>query len=337
MFDTMKICNFRNCNKDHEKCPDDAVNPCSVYRHNPTGHWYDEVTGAPVRLHRASDGTTFNLQEWLEKQFWSAAAVWNKGMQTHPTMQSGILKQSVTAYPALPPKYTNQELDGIANQFIRTSADRERVVEKVRELGTELRGYARLGRKFGSHPMLNQRVSEIQQERDALREVQSRTDKKNHHGRKHLRQSNKWTYKWAPKRGRWQEFILVCEVKGRMFVIDNNGLRVESQYIYLPKLHGQFVESANYAEKKLDIRRGSWMKLPVLEDKIGAPLRRYGKRNANGRRIAARHDQKKYAEEVYGLIADMRAVGLTVFQVRNDDELMKYYFEHVAPRLSRTP
>jgi len=336
MFDTMKICNFRDCNDDHPKCPHDAVNPCRVYRHNPTGHWYDEITGAPIRLHPAPDGSIFNVQEWLESQFWNTAAIWKRGMKTHETMQAGIPKQSTASYPASPPKHTQRELDGIADQFIRTSADRRQLVEKVRELGLELHGYSRMRRKFGTHPMLKHRINEIAEERDALREIQSRTDKVNHHGKKHLRENNRWIHQWTPKGGRWQEFILVCEHKGRTFIIDNDGLRIESQFIYLPKLHAQLMESAHYAEQRLDIPRSSWRKLVALEDKIGAPIRRYGRKNSNGRLIAARHDQKKYAEAVYGLISDMRAVGLSVFKIRDDDELMKYYFEHIAPRISHT-
>lgn len=336
MFDTMKICNFRNCNDDPLKCPHDVVNPCQVFRHNPTGHWYYELTGAPVRLHGAPDGTTFNTQEWLESQFWDAAALWKKGMQTHEDIQGSIPKQPVASYPASAPKHTQAELDTIADQFIRTSGDRAALVRKVKELGQELHGYGRLSRKFGTHPMLKQRIRDIAEERDALREVQSRTDKLNNHGKKHLRESNEWTGRWTPKGTHWQEFVLVCEHIGRMLVIDNDGLRVESQFLYLPELHGQLMESANYAEQKLGIPKSSWSKVTVLTDKIGAPIRRHGKKNANGRRIAARHDQKKYAEEVYGLIADMRAVGMSLLEVQNDEELMEYYFEHIAPRLIRT-
>ena len=336
MFDTMQLCNFRLCSGDHPKCPDDAVNPCQVFRHNSTSLWYYEATGAPVRLHRSSDGTTFNVQEWLESQFWDAAAKWKKGMETHKVMQGGVPKQKPASYPAKPPKYTQDELDRIADQFIRTRADRGALASKVKELGLELFGYSRMRRKFGTHPVLKQRISEITEERDALREIQSCTDKKNNHGKKHLHQSNRWTGKWAPKGGRWEEFILVCEHLGRTLVIDRDGLRVESQFLYLPRLDNQMVECANYADKRLGIERSRWKKLGVLQEKIGAPLRRYGKRNANGRRIAARHDQKKYAEAVHGLIADMRTVGLSLFTVQNDEELMKYYFEHVAPRLSRT-
>jgi hypothetical protein len=160
-------------------------------------------------------------------------------------------------------------------------------------------------------------------------------DKRAYRGMRHLQKSNRWTRKWTPKGGHWEEFVLVCEHLGRLFVIDRAGLRVESQFIYLPDLDGQFMESALYAEQRLGIERSRWKKVRDPKEKIGAPLRRYGKRNANGRRIRARADQNKYAETVHKLIRDMRAAKLSVFRIRDDKELMKYYFEHVAPKLSR--
>jgi hypothetical protein len=332
----MKLCNFRDCTTGNfEPCPHNAVDPCKVYRHVETGHWYDEVTGQSITFFRREDGTMFDVKQWLETQAIAAAETWKQGHKVHEEFRSRELIQTRSRPAARAPKYSNEELDGISDAFIRNSEARADLVNEIYEAGLELHGFLRMQKKWGDHPLIAQRVQEVQEKRDALRAVQSDMDQGSSEARTHLRSENRWNDKWRPKRGSWEDFVLMCEDDERLFVIDRHGLKSDGTYLYLPDEDQKFFESALWAETRLGIARSRWMKMGIPAEKIGAPKRNYGKNNANGRRIRARADQIKYAGTVWDLIKAMRAMHVSVLKIRDDDELYAYYLKNIAPTFQR--
>jgi len=337
MLNTMKLCNFRDCTTgQHEPCPHNAVDPCKVFRHAETGHWYDEATGSPVQQFRKEDGKLFDVQIWLESQIILAAFTWKPRQIVHEIARDKTLRTNKPTRPsARAPKFSGQELDAIADTFIRNKKDRKELVQDIKESGMELHGLIRMKKKWGDHPVLSQRITELQEHRDALREVQSDMDKGSAVARVHLRNDNEWTRRWQPKKGCWDDFVLMCEHDKMLFVIDQHGLKVNGQYHYLPSKDKKHFESALWAETHYGIVRTRWQRMTVPAEKIGASLRRYGKKNANGRRINARADQVRYAGTVNDLVKAMREMQISVFRIRDDDKLFAHYLENIAPSFSR--
>lgn len=338
MYQTFKLCNMRDCHAhDVEPVPFDAVDPCRVFWHEETGMWYDEVLGTVIPMHEHGDGQMFDIQAWLTGQAQQALTVWKPGMKVHEQYKRHMLPSGATKPAARAPKFSNEVLDGIANDFLRTRREVGEVADEVRDLGNELHGYLRMQRKWGDHPMLATRIAEIREKRDALRGIQSDLDKGSHLARKHLKSDNKWTSRWTPKMGKWEDFVLIWDnpESEMTWVIDRHGLKLDGHYLYLPDNDQQFMEAALYAQQKFDIPTGDWKKIWIPAERLGAPMRRYGKKNANGRRIRARVDQRKYAETVRDIVKQLRQMRVNCRQFGRDDELYQHYLDKIAPRLSR--
>ena len=333
----MKLCNFRDCTTGNYKpCPHNAVDPCKVFRHAETGRWYDELTGQSIHDFRTENGTMFDVQDWLESQIIEAASVWEFGQIVHEVFRT---KELVTPKPSRPAalarEHSGEELDVIADTFIRNKANRCNLIQDIQESGMELHGLIRMQRKWGDHPILELRIKEIREDRDELREIQSAMDTNSHEARNHLKNDATWINRWQPKQGCWNDFILICEFEEKILVIDRHGLKIDGQYIYLPDKDKKFFESTLWAEEYLGIIRTRWQRMAEPNEKIGASIRRHGKKNANGRRISARFEQTKYASCVFSIIKALRQMHVSVFRIRDDDSLFEYYLKNIAPKLNR--
>ncbi len=335
MHNTVKICNFRDCHADPlPECPYGAVDPCAVYCDTETGHWYDEMTGESIRLVELTNGQTFNAQAWLTVQITRSAKYWVDGDKVHEKYCCEMPEPQRTTPAARAPEHTASALDAMADAYIRGGKQRREVHQEIKALGKELHGYLRLQKKWGDgNALLDNRIAAIRQQRDLLRDVQSHSDRQAKPGQIQFNSDVQWTQQWTPKGGRWEEFVLVTEFKGRMYVIDRNGLKQFGEYIHLPNEDKAFLESANHAEQSLGISKNSWTRMTLLADKIGAPLRRYGRKNANGRRIAARFDHIRFAQDVITVARAMRAMKISLTTLADDQELCDMYWKEIAPRL----
>jgi len=320
-----------------EPVPFDALNPCKVFWHEKTHMWYHELTGSVVQMHTYGKGRVFDMQAWLTGQAQKAMETWKPGKKVHEPYKRHVMRPGRSTPTCRPPKYNNDELDGIGDNFIRTRKDRRGVVDAIRDLGDEIHSYTRMQRKWNTNPMLEQHIKGLREERDALRAVQSDMDKGSNVARRYLKKENKWTTKWMPKKGNWEDFVLVWEdpKSKALWVIDRNGLKLRGHYFYLPENDKAFMESALYAQRVFGVKTNEWKKFGIPAEKIGAPSRNYGKKNANGRRIKARYDQKRYAETCIEMVKFMWASGIQVRKYGRDDDLYKYYLDNIAPRLNR--
>jgi hypothetical protein len=339
MFQTFKLCNMRDCHAhDVEPVPFDVVNPCQVFWHEETNMWYHELTGGLVNMHQHGDGQIFDVQAWLTGQAQDAMTIWDsKKTKVHEAYKRHLIPSGQTRPIARPPQYTCDELDAIGDNFIRTRKDRKEILDEIQDLGRELHGFSRMQKKWNSNALLDGHITDLRERRDALRTIQSDMDKGANVARYHLKNENDWTNRWSPKKGNWDDFVLVWEdpKSKALWVIDCNGLKLRGHYFYLPDMDKAYFESANYAQKELGIKPGEWKKFRIPAEKIGAPLRRYGKKNVNGQRISARYDQKRYAETCIEMVKFMWASGVNPRKFGRDDELYQYYLDNIAPRLNR--
>lgn len=333
---TAKLCNFRNClDGTHEACPHDAVDPCKVFRNTETGHWYDEVTGQPIRHFRQPDGQLFDVQMWLEAQLRKACQLMLPESACHEEFRIGKPTHRQATKSPRPPAFTMDELDHLADAFIRNKHQRKPLEREVRELGKEIQGYVRMQRKWGDNPLLKEKLAELREERKAKQAILNEMAKFRATTTKHLRTDNKWTEQWMPKSGSVGEYVLYCEFDGQIWCIDRHGLKVEGDYVYLPDLDRQFVESANAAERLFHIPKKAWSKFFLSQERIGGTIRRTGKKNANGRRIRSRVDQIKYAYNVRDMAKACRKMHISLYKILRDEELYEHYLKHIKPRLSR--
>jgi len=334
MNNTMKLCNFRDCiNDKHESCPHNAIDPCKVFRAE-TGHWYYEETGSPITKFRMKDGKLFNVQLWLEEQIQIAATSWNNKSIVHETYRGNEIKHRPPTHAARAPKYSNEELDIMGDAFIRNSSERADLRDRMKESGLELHGLKRMYKKWGTHPIVKQRITEIEEEREAMKVIQSEMDKGNHSAKRHIKSENTWTNKWRQKSGNWQDFVLMYEKDNILYVIDRHGLKADGQYLFLPDEDNKFFESALIAEQRYGIIHNAWDKMYIPQEKIGNALRKQGKKNANGARIAARYEQTKYVGTVQNVIKALRNMHVSVLSIRYDEELYEYYIKNIAPKIS---
>jgi hypothetical protein len=264
-----------------------------------------------------------------------AFKTWKPGKKVHEEYRRNTPAAAPTGYPARPPKYSAEELDAIADNFIRSRQTVEQVSDEIRDLGQEIHGYERMMKKWKGNAILEQRVKALKEERAALRQVQSDMDKGSRVAKKHLKADHLYTKRWVKPKGRWQDFILFYEDKQkRIWTIDRSGLRVDANYVFLPEEDKKFMESAAYAYKHYGIPTNAWDKLFIQGEAIGDTLRRFGKKNANGRRIRARAEQRRYAVEVLDIIKFLKTAKVDVNQFGSDDSLYDRYLDEVAPRLS---
>lgn len=336
MHNTVQICNFRDCHADPlPECPHGAVDPCAVYCDTETGHWYDEMTGAPIRMFELGDGQVFDIQAWLSVQIGRSAKYYIHGDKVHKEYSCELPPPGRNTPAARAPEHTASALDAMADSYIRGGKQRREVHQEIKALGQELHGYMRIQKKWGGegNALLDNRVAAIRQQRDLLRDVQSNLDRQSKPGKARFNADVEWTEKWTPKGGRWEEFVLITEFNRRLYVIDQHGLKHFGEYLYLPNEDKAFHESANYAEQSLGIPKKAWEHLTLPADKIGAPLRRYGRKNANGRRIAARFDHIRFAQDVITVARAMRAMKISLTAIADDQELCNMYWQQIAPRL----
>ncbi len=327
---------MRDCHAhDVEQVPFNAINPCEVFWHEDSNMWYHMLTGDVVRMHLTGDGTMFDVQEWLLVQAGKAMEVWSSKTKVHETYIRGRLTHKPSRPAAIAPKHTAAELDVIASNFIRTRGSRRDTVDEIQEIGEEIRGYARMQRKWKNNAMLSNRLKELRERREALSSVQSDMDKDSGDARSYLKEENGWTKRWTLDKTNWKDFVLVWQdPKTRsIWSIDRHGLKLNEHYFYLPERDRALTECVDHAKKEFGIPTEAWKKMEILGEKIGSPLRRHGKKNANGSRIAARFDQKKYAETCIVMVKQMKALGIKVNDICKDKELFQYYLDNIAPKL----
>jgi len=327
---------MRNCNSgDFPKCPHDAVDTCKVFWHEEDGTWYHEESGRHVDMYKLSDGTMFDVQAWLTNQAQNAMNSWKPWHKVHEKYRRHKPKTRPATKPAIASAYSNEFLDKISDEFIRSRDNKKTIEKRIAELNQEIAGFSKISKKWGSHPILKQRIQSLKDERDDLSNHLTAIQEHSSVARIFLKNEHEWTKRWVPIRGKWSDFVFVCEDKfNRMWVIDRNGLKMNSDYLYLPTYDHAYEQSMAWAHLTHGINPDNWQRLSIPADSIGVPIRRYGKKNANGRRISARADQKKYAEVVLDLVKQLKLMHVDINDLYKDEELVKIYKEKIAPRLS---
>jgi hypothetical protein len=338
MFQTFKLCNMRDCKAhDVEKVPFDAVDPCRVFWHEESSMWYDELTGTTVPMHAHGDGTFFDTQAWLLGQAQKAMTAWKPGVKVHEAYKRHAMKTKPSKSAAEAPEYTCQELDQLASAFITSRQDSNDAMDEINRIGHEIRGYTRMQKKWDDNPMISRHVEQLREDRKQLQHIVKKWFDTSDAARTHLKAENKWTDRWVPKKNFWKDTVLFwSDPKTKsIWSIDRNGLRLRGHYIHLPETDSAFIECANYAATQFGIPKSEWKKQGVEAERIGASLKRYGKKNANGARINMRFDQKKYAESCLQMVKHMKLLGIDVDQFVESDELYEFYWKNIAPKLQR--
>jgi hypothetical protein len=84
-----------------------------------------------------------------------------------------------------------------------------------------------------------------------------------------------------------------------------------------------------------NIPMNAWQKLFHPAEAIGDTIHRFGKKNANGQRIRARAEQRRYCFDVLDMLKFLKAAKIDVDKFNDDDDLWERYQKDVAPRLTR--
>lgn len=334
MHSTLKICNFRDCKNGKYK-QSIYIDCCSVFRDVETGHWYDEMTGETIRQHRLSDGTLVDVQSWLEKQYQKAVGSWSLYDTVHLGPNRKIYKGKPTK-PGAKPSVYNRQLDKDIDAFYRSRGRRKEVVRALRESGRELGTYVRLARKFKVNSKVTDNILDLQTKRKELREEQSKLDKQHKQIIPAVKEERKWTDRWGRRSDKMTAVILLHRTHEGIFEINRHGVKLNTLYLYLPETDSAWKESIKYAEQKLLISPKDWVVGALEEERIGKPIRRSGKKNANGNRIKSRADQIRYAEEVQDTWRALLSMKISVYSIHEDKELFKLYRSTIAPRIGRS-
>jgi len=330
MLTTLKLCNLRNCKKgDFETSP--YVDTCKVFRDNKTGNWYDEATGQSVRHHVTPEGAHIDLQSWLEKQYKEAILAWFPGKPVHEVARASKGKTGPTINPKVPTG-TAGEKDREASEMRRGYDAHRDVVREVWEKRQELHGYKRFRRKFGPHPVLDAEMRRIEEEKEGLQRKQAEFDRRFNKVKQFAEEDDAWVERWHHRRGRWGRKVLLFRRKEHIFEINNDGLKLDGMFVIVFETP-QIKKCIEYANERYLIRPKDWIMAEVETERIGAPIRRYGKKNANGRRIRARRDQREFEEVVLSIIGEMRRIHISVDQIRDDEELCKLYRDEIEAKL----
>jgi hypothetical protein len=241
-----------------------------------------------------------------------------------------------TKAPAKPRPFSGSQLDKDIDAFYRSRVRRREIIKKLKESGKELGIYSRLARKFKVNSNVTDNIIDLREKRKLLREEQSELDKQHSGIASIAKQERAWTDRWMYRPGKFTSVVLLYKGHEGIFEINRHGLKLNTQYLYLPDTDDAWKESLKYAEQKLFIPAKDWVVGVLEEEKIGKPLRRSGKKNANGRRIQARVDQIRYAEEVRDTIRALKSMKISVYRMGEDRELFKLYRSQILPRLDRS-
>lgn len=306
------------------------VDPCRAFR-TEEGFWYDEVTGKAIRKIEKEDGTTINIQEFLENLYRQAIDNWHPSMKTCGGNNRSRPKTKPTKEPAKP-KIKNKEMDVRASGYVQAMKERRQIMRRLATLMKRRGSILRLKRKFGGD--FTKQLDTIGAKMQDLRERQSEIDKRYDPVSDYAEEEVKWVNRWGYRGRPIGKKVLLHRRGEHIFEISNDGLKLDGLFVVVA--YGpNWKKLKEYAHKHYKIREQDWVEAEIPIDRIGKPLRRHGKKNANGRRIRSRADQKKYAESVRDTARALRGLKVSVTRMAEDEELRKKYEEEVEPKLNK--
>jgi hypothetical protein len=332
MFNTVKLCEIRDCNSGKfELCPHDAINPCRVFRALDSARWFHESTGDRVVLVRLADGTFFNAEQWLERQYIQSLQKWTIYTKVHENVRwrPKLKPQRV----AKPPRLTAKELDEMASFYIQHRVSHKTMRARIDAIGLDIRSLRRMNRRYGENASIGLEIEKLINEQRVLRQVQSETDRAKTLARDYAIEDRAWEKRWMKTNGKTTTTAYLYTADSRQYEIDANGVLIDREYVHLPELHAQYDECINWAKVNLSIAPEAWVAVK-LEDKdpISSPIRKSGKKNTSGRRIRARAAHRQYVADVKDIKKWLLWSKFSIWRFTHDDD-MKALYERIKGRI----